>query len=35
MARLLHDKGWTNVRPLLGGFDGWLEAGLPMETIVE
>ena len=32
---MLHDKGWVNVRPLLGGFDGWIAAGLPIETIVE
>ena len=31
---MLHDKGWVNVRPLLGGFDGWIDAGLPLETIV-
>ena len=32
---MLHDKGWVRVRPLLGGFDGWIEAGLPLETVVE
>ena len=34
MARLLHDKGYVTVRPLHGGFDAWVEAGLPLETIV-
>ncbi len=31
MARLLIDKGYKNVRPLLGGFDAWMEKGLPVE----
>jgi 3-mercaptopyruvate sulfurtransferase SseA len=26
------DKGFMKVRPLAGGFDGWLEAGLPVEA---
>ena len=24
--------GWTNVRPLIGGFDAWRKAGLPTEA---
>ncbi len=32
MARVLLDRGWTNVRPLLGGFDAWRRAGLPTEA---
>jgi 3-mercaptopyruvate sulfurtransferase SseA len=32
VARALLDRGWTNVRPLLGGFDAWREAGLPTEA---
>ena len=31
MARLLIDRGYANVRPLEGGFEAWLEAGLPTE----
>jgi 3-mercaptopyruvate sulfurtransferase SseA len=31
MARLLHEKGYKDVRPLLGGFDAWLELGYPVE----
>ena len=31
MARLLIDKGYKNVRPLLGGFDAWMEKGFPVE----
>ena len=32
MARLLHDKGYRDVRPLLGGIDDWAERGYPLET---
>ena len=32
MARALIDKGFTLVRPLAGGLDGWAEAGYPVET---
>jgi len=32
MARLLHEKGYDDVRPLLGGFDDWLAAGFPVES---
>ncbi len=31
MARLLHDKGYDDVRPLLGGFDAWRAAGFQVE----
>jgi 3-mercaptopyruvate sulfurtransferase SseA len=31
MARLLHDEGYTDVRPLLGGFDAWIALGYPVE----
>jgi rhodanese-related sulfurtransferase len=32
VARLLIDKGFTLVRPLAGGFDGWLSAGYAVEA---
>jgi len=32
MARLLNNKGYKEVRPLLGGIDAWLELGYPVET---
>jgi len=32
VARALHEKGFTLVRPLAGGLDGWIEAGLPTEA---
>ncbi len=31
MARLLHQKGYKDVWPLLGGFEAWLELGYPVE----
>jgi 3-mercaptopyruvate sulfurtransferase SseA len=31
MARLLHSKGYEDVRPLLGGFDAWVAHGYPVE----
>ncbi len=34
MARLLIDKGYKNVRPLLGGFDAWMEKGFPVEPLI-
>jgi 3-mercaptopyruvate sulfurtransferase SseA len=34
MARLLSSKGYSDVRPLLGGFDAWLEHGYPVEPHV-
>jgi 3-mercaptopyruvate sulfurtransferase SseA len=33
MARLLIEKGYREVRPLLGGFDGWVELGYPTEPV--
>jgi rhodanese-related sulfurtransferase len=30
MARRLMDKGFTLVRPLLGGFDEWVSKGFPL-----
>ncbi len=32
VALLLHRKGFTRVRPLLGGIDAWREQRYPMET---
>jgi len=26
---MLIEKGYTNVRPLAGGLDGWIDAGFP------
>jgi membrane protein DedA with SNARE-associated domain/rhodanese-related sulfurtransferase len=31
VARLLMDRGFTRVRPLEGGLDSWLAAGLPVD----
>ncbi len=31
VARVLMDRGFTRVRPLEGGLDCWIEAGLPVE----
>ncbi len=31
MARLLHEKGYPEVWPLLGGFDAWVALGYPVE----
>jgi membrane protein DedA with SNARE-associated domain/rhodanese-related sulfurtransferase len=33
MARLLIEKGYHEVWPLLGGLDGWVELGYPTETV--
>jgi len=33
MARLLIEKGYEEVRPLEGGFDGWAELGYPTEPV--
>jgi 3-mercaptopyruvate sulfurtransferase SseA len=33
MARLLIEKGYQEVRPLLGGFDGWMQLGYPTEPV--
>ncbi len=32
MAQELADRGWKNVHPLYGGFDAWVEAGLPVDS---
>ena len=31
VAFLLLRNGYTNVSPLLGGFDAWIDAGYPVE----
>jgi rhodanese-related sulfurtransferase len=33
VARKLIDMGYTNVRPLAGGLDGWMDAGYPVEDV--
>jgi 3-mercaptopyruvate sulfurtransferase SseA len=33
MARLLTEKGYRDVWPLLGGFDAWEALGYPVERI--
>jgi rhodanese-related sulfurtransferase len=30
---MLIDKGYTKVRPLAGGLDGWMDAGYPVEDV--
>lgn len=30
---MLIDKGFTLVRPLRGGFEAWIEAGYPVESL--
>jgi len=30
VAKQLLDRGFKNVRPLLGGFDAWQDLGLPL-----
>jgi len=32
VALTLQQHGWKNVRPLLGGFDAWRQAGYPTEA---
>jgi membrane protein DedA with SNARE-associated domain/rhodanese-related sulfurtransferase len=32
-AMRLQSRGVHRIRPLLGGFDGWVEAGLPIESV--
>jgi 3-mercaptopyruvate sulfurtransferase SseA len=29
---MLLQRGWTNVRPLIGGFDAWRTADYPIEA---
>jgi membrane protein DedA with SNARE-associated domain/rhodanese-related sulfurtransferase len=33
VAKLLMDQGFSRVRPLKGGLDGWVEAGYPIERV--
>jgi rhodanese-related sulfurtransferase len=33
LARLLIQKGYHDVRPLLGGLDGWVELGYPTDPV--
>jgi rhodanese-related sulfurtransferase len=33
VARKLIDEGFTLVRPLAGGFDAWLDAGYPVDSL--
>ncbi|HLM24021.1 MAG TPA: rhodanese-like domain-containing protein [Pyrinomonadaceae bacterium] len=33
MAQELRQAGWTKARALLGGWDGWQNANLPVEPI--
>jgi rhodanese-related sulfurtransferase len=32
VAQKLIEKGYTNVHPLYGGFDAWVNAGKPVES---
>jgi rhodanese-related sulfurtransferase len=32
---MLIDRGYTEVRPLAGGLDAWVDAGYPVETLTE
>jgi rhodanese-related sulfurtransferase len=32
VAQMLLQRGWTNVRPLIGGFDAWRTADYPIEA---
>jgi 3-mercaptopyruvate sulfurtransferase SseA len=32
VARLLIDRGFVRVRPLLGGLEAWIDARYPVET---
>jgi rhodanese-related sulfurtransferase len=32
---MLIDRGYTEVRPLAGGLDAWLDAGYPVEELSE
>jgi rhodanese-related sulfurtransferase len=33
VARKLIDEGFTVVRPLAGGLDGWVDAGYPVDDV--
>ena len=35
MARLLHEKGYKDVWPLLGGLEAWIELGYPVDRETE
>jgi rhodanese-related sulfurtransferase len=30
---MLIDRGYTKVRPLAGGLDGWIDAGYPVDDV--
>jgi 3-mercaptopyruvate sulfurtransferase SseA len=32
VAQKLLEAGWADVRPLTGGFNGWQQAGYPLEA---
>jgi rhodanese-related sulfurtransferase len=32
---MLIDRGYTEVRPLAGGLDAWVDAGYPVEELTE
>jgi rhodanese-related sulfurtransferase len=32
VANKLRQNGFTRIRPLLGGLEAWVEAGLPVEA---
>jgi rhodanese-related sulfurtransferase len=32
---MLIDRGYTEVRPLAGGLDAWVDAGYPVEDLTE
>ena len=32
VATFLVEQGYENVFSVIGGFDGWVKAGLPIET---
>jgi rhodanese-related sulfurtransferase len=32
VANKLRQNGFTRIRPLLGGLEAWIEAGLPVEA---
>jgi rhodanese-related sulfurtransferase len=32
VANKLRQNGFTRIRPLLGGLEAWVEAGLPVES---
>jgi rhodanese-related sulfurtransferase len=31
VAQELSERGWKNVHPLYGGFEAWVNAGLPVD----